>query len=149
MTQRFVGFDDLPAKLTTLSSRAGLASREVRNLADGFHKLYGPLRNMRMAGGNLNIDPTYKTLIDDEWAALYEMTNSTVKELEPGFSQAEPKPSVIWLKTCLIKALFRAEKLCVLVDSVLRYPRSGWERLVVFVGNNESHQGDIGLLTLA
>lgn len=91
------------------------------------------------AGGNLNIDPTDITLIDDEWAALCEMTYSAVKELEPGFSQAEPKPSVIWLKTCFIKALFRAEKLYVLVDSVLKYPRAGWERLVVFVGNNESH----------
>jgi hypothetical protein len=68
---------------------------------------------------------------------LREVTYSAIK-LEAGFSQAEAKPSVIWLKKCFIEALFHAENLYVLVDSVLRHPRPVWKRLVVFVANNES-----------
>jgi hypothetical protein len=50
MTQRIVALDDLLAKLTTISCREGLASRELRNLADRFHKLYSLLKK----GGSAN-----------------------------------------------------------------------------------------------
>jgi hypothetical protein len=147
MTTRNVAFDDLLARMTTLYSHASLASREGSNLANGFRRLDGPLTRIREAGGDAIIDPTDRTLIDDEWVALRDMTYSAVGELEAGFSEAETQPSVTWLKICFIRALFHAEKLYVLVDSVLRHRRPGWERLVVFVGNNELHQEDTGLLT--
>jgi hypothetical protein len=148
MTNRDVAFDGLLAKLTTLSSRRGLASRDVRNLADGFCRLDGPLTKILLAREDVKIDPTDMTLINDELAALRETTHCAVKELEAGCSQAETKTWVVFLKVSFIKALLCAEKLYVLVDSVLKYRRPGWERLVVFVGDNESHQDDTGLLTL-
>jgi hypothetical protein len=139
MTARNVEFDDLLARLATLSSRGGLVSRDIRNLADGFYRLDRPLTTIWMARGDVTINPTDANLIDDEWVALRDVTRSAIQDLEAGYSQAETAPSIVWSKVSFIKARLRADKLHVLVDSVLRHPRPGWERLVVFVGNNESH----------
>jgi hypothetical protein len=76
-----------------------------------------------------------KQSVEDKWRILRDMAGSAVKELQARqtCSQVHAPPSLVWLELSFIKALRRADKLCALVDSVLKYPRDYFKRLVTFL----------------
>ena len=141
--------DGVLDKLKNLSGCIGVEADDISHLIKELDKVNDPLQKIRTP--EVPISPLDKARIDGEWAVLRNMTEFVVKELEErrACPQAKAPPSLVWSKVCFIKALYRAEKLYILVDSSLKHPRYAFTRSAASLGCINSYNHAIGSLTVS
>jgi hypothetical protein len=141
--------DGVLDKLKNLSGCTGVEADDISHLIKELDKVNDPLQKILMA--KVPIYSPDKARIDGEWAVLRNMTEFVVKELEErrACPQAKAPPSLVWSKVCFTKALHRAEKLYILVDSSLKYPRYAYQRSAASLNCINSYNHAIGSLTVA
>lgn len=126
--------DGVLDKLKNLSGCTGVEADDVSHLIKELDKVNDPLQKILTAKAPINSSD--KARIDGEWAVLRNMTEFVAKELEErrACPQANAPPSSVWSKVCFTKALYRAEKLYILVDSSLKYPPYAYHRSAASLG---------------
>lgn len=132
-TMRNQELNGVLAKLKNLSGCVGVEDGDISDLMEEISKINDPLQKIQMAPVEVPISSLDMATIEDEWAVLRNITDFVTKELEErrACPQAKAPPSLVWSKVCFIKALYRAEKLYVLVDSSLKHPPYAFTRSVV------------------